>query len=154
MPQLSSKYFGTLECDPDAVFRFPDGVPGFEDQTEFVFLEQPHTDPLIFMQSMIDPGLCFLAAPVFVADPDYRLTLIPEDREALGLSPSEPAVIGEQVLCLALVTVHEGSGPTANLASPIVLGLRSRIGIQSFQYSSEEMLRKPLISAEEPVPCL
>jgi len=153
MARLSSKYFGELDYSSDAVFRFPSGVPGFEDQTAFVFLEQPHTEPLVFMQSLVEPGLCFVAVPVFVADPHYRLALLAEDREALGFSPAAEIEIGEEFLCLALVTIRQGAGATANLASPIMLNLGTRIGIQSVQHRAEYSFQHPLVASEEPAPC-
>ena len=52
-----SKYFGELDYSTEAVFQFPEGIPGFEDQTAFVFLEQSQTHPLVFMQSLVHPGL-------------------------------------------------------------------------------------------------
>lgn len=153
MPQLPSKYFGDLEYSPEAAFQFAAGVPGFDDQTAFVFLEQPKNDPLVFMQSTARPDLCFIAVPVFVADPGYRLRLSPEDRESLELpSPAEPR-IGVDVLCLALVTLNEAAGPTVNLASPIVLNLKNRRGVQSIQESSEYSMQHPLSSPEERSPC-
>jgi flagellar assembly factor FliW len=147
MPRLSSKYFGELDYASDAVFQFPSGVPGFEHHTAFVFLEQPHADPLVFMQSLSEEGLCFIAIPVFVADAGYCLELPAEDREALGFSPTGELKIGEEILCLALVTVHEGSGPTANLASPIVLSLQTRLGLQSVCSGTAYALRHPLLTS-------
>src|SRR3982074_2883741 len=105
MPQLVSKYFGELAFSPEAVFQFPAGIPAFEDQSAFVFLEQQHTDPLVFMQSLGDPGLCFITVPVSVADPAYRLDLALEDLATLGLATERTPKIGAEILCLALVTV-------------------------------------------------
>src|ERR1017187_2185008 len=146
MPRLPSKYFGELEYSPEEAFRFATGIPGFEEQTAFVFLEQPKNNPLVFMQSLAQPDLCFIAVSVFVADPRYRLRLSPEDRQLLELSfPPEPQ-IGADLLCLALVTVSEGAGPTVNLASPIVLNLKNRKGVQSIQECSEYSMQHPLSS--------
>ena len=153
MPRLSSKYFGELDYTEDAVFRFPGGIPAFEDQNEFVFLDQPHTGPLVFMQSLRDPDLCFLTVPVFVALPDFSLHLQPEDLGALDLCPERQPRIGEEVLCLALVTVSEGADPTANLAAPIVLNLRNRSGLQAIQDCPDYACRHPLLAREEAVPC-
>jgi flagellar assembly factor FliW len=153
MPQILSRYFGTLEYSPESAFEFPAGIPGFEEHSTFVFLELPHTRPLIFMQSTRDPGLCFITVPVRVADPQYKLDLSVEDRNSLGL-PYEGAInIGEDVLCLAVVTVVEGADPTANLASPIALGRRSRIGLQAIQVSTEYSIRHPLMARAEMMPC-
>ena len=147
-----SQYFGELDYSPDAVFQFPEGIPAFEDQTGFVFLDQPQTHPLVFMQSLGNPGLCFIAVPVLVADPTYRPDLSPEDLALLGLSPEPPPQIGSDILCLALVTVSKGADPTVNLASPIVLNLRNRKGLQAILPSSGYSVRQPLLARED-VPC-
>jgi len=153
MPCLTSKYFGELSYASDAVFEFPCGIPGFEHHSVFVFLEQHHTQPLVFMQSLQDPGLCFIAVPVKVVEPGYEPELSSEDRAAVQLAPDLPIEIGREVLCLALVTVSEDSDPTANLASPIVLNLSKRIGIQAVSESSQYSRRHPLVADTELVPC-
>jgi flagellar assembly factor FliW len=153
MPTLATRYFGELTYDAEAEFGFPSGIPGFEDHTRFLFIEQPHAQPLVFMQSFDDPSLCFMSVPVFVADPNYRLELTAEDRTALGLTDDAPVEIGPDVVCLALVTATEGSDPTANLASPIVLNLRNRKAVQSIQGSSKYSLRHPLLAQEEVAGC-
>jgi len=153
MPQLDSKYFGKLEFSPDAVFQFRCGIPAYEDQAAFVFLQQPQANPLVFMQSLSDPDLCFITVPVSVADPVYRLELGPEDLTALGLSHDRAPVIGSDVLCLALVTVTEDSDPTVNLAAPIVLNLKNQQGIQGIQTPSGYSYRRLLPGQEALVTC-
>jgi len=153
MPRLLSKYFGELEYSPEAAFQFAAGIPGFEDQTAFVFLDQPHNHPLVFMQSLSQPDLCFIAVPVFVADPRYKVNLSPEDRESLKLSSPLDLRIGVDVLCLALVTVREDADPTVNMASPIVLNLENRMGIQSIQERSPYSMQHPLSPPSEAPPC-
>jgi flagellar assembly factor FliW len=149
MGRVLTKYFGALEYSPDAVFEFNSGIPGFEGQIEFVFLEQPRTAPLVFMQSLADETLCFVAVSVLVADPAYRLSISTEDREALRLPAEEEVEIGRNLLCFALVTVNPGADPTCNLASPIVVNPKSRLGLQAFQECSEALLRSPLFAPEE-----
>jgi flagellar assembly factor FliW len=153
MPRLASQYFGELDYSAADAIQFPEGIPAFEDQTGFVFLDQPQTHPLVFMQSLGNPGLCFITVPVFVADPGYRLDLGPEDLVALDLAPGLAPQIGSDILCLALVTVSEGADPTVNLASPIVLNLRNRKGIQVILPASGYSLRQPLLAWEGLVPC-
>ena len=153
MPRLVSKYFGELDYSAEAVFQFPDGIPAFEDQTAFVFLEQPQTHPLVFMQSLDNTGLCFIAVPVFVVDRGYRLDLAPEDLGSLELAPDHAPRIGSDILCLALVTVSKGADPTVNLLSPIVLNLRNRKGLQVIQPSAGYSVRHPLLAREDVVPC-
>jgi flagellar assembly factor FliW len=154
MPRLVSKYFGELDYSTEAVFQFPEGIPAFEDQTAFMFVEQPQTHPLVFMQSLVNPGLCFITVSALVADPAYRPDLAAEDLALLGLSPEPPPQAGSDILCLAMVTVSEQADPTVNLASPIVLNMRNRKGVQAILPSSGYSVRQPLLTREDLVPCL
>ena len=153
MPKLSTVYFQELEYANEAIFDFPAGLPGFEDHVAFLFIEQPQTRPLVFMQSLLDTKLCFLAVPVLTVDPEYRLSLAPEDLAALGFEPESSPKIGAEIGCFALLTVAENASPTVNLMSPIVISSRARKGIQAIPATSEYSLRHPLVLEKEPAPC-
>jgi flagellar assembly factor FliW len=153
MPKLSTVYFQELEYSNESVFDFPGGLPGFEDQIAFLFIEQPATRPLLFMQSLLNPSLCFLALPVLSVDPDYRLSLSSEDLTALSLDTGSKPKIGTDIGCFVLVTVTEDSSPTANMMSPIVVNLQTRKGIQSIPEASPYSLQHPLVLEKETAPC-
>ena len=155
MPQLETKCFGTTEYEPDSVFRFPSGLPGFEAEKEFVFLERPQTDPLLFLQSISNPGLCFITLPILAADPRYRLQLTPEDRADLELPPEGDLVIGKDILCAAIVCAADESHPqpTANLRAPIVVNLPRRIGLQAVQLQCDYSYQHPLLAREDVTSC-
>ncbi|HLK49916.1 MAG TPA: flagellar assembly protein FliW [Bryobacteraceae bacterium] len=153
MPKLSTVYFPELEYTNDSIFDFPVGIPGFEDQIAFLFVEQPATRPLVFMQSLLNARLCFLAVPVLTVDPQYRLNLSSEDRATLGLDAEGPLQIGRDIACFVLLTVSEDTSPTVNMMSPIVINLRSRKGVQAIPTASEYSLRHPLVPEKETVPC-
>ena len=141
MPLCATKFFGDLEVPEDAVLTLPNGILGFEHQTNFVVIQRPGEYPLVYLQSASEPQLCFLALPVLTVDAGYVLVLNPEDASKLGL-PAKPA-IGADVLCLVLITVHE-QNPTANLLAPIVVNLKTRTGRQCINeaagYSHQESL--------------
>lgn len=153
MPELDTKFFGKLQYTAEAVFEFASGIPAFENQTAFLFVEQPHTGPLILMQSLVDPNLCFITVPVFVVDPQYRLQLSREDLSALEFAEGSAPHIGTDVTCLALVTVAEGADPTANLASPVVLNLHNRKGVQAIQDCTPYAYQHPLLAKEDVALC-
>lgn len=149
MPRVHTKFFG--ECDYDAadIFSFPDGIPGFEDQQSFLFLNGADAEPLLFLQSISTWSLCFVLLPILVADPEYRIDLTAEETSQLGLPDDRTPVIGEDILCAALVCAGTGE-PTANLMSPIVVNLRNRTGMQVIHAESGYSHRYPL-HFEEPV---
>lgn len=148
MPKLLTAYFGELEYANDAVFRFPEGLPGFEHEQDFVFIRRPQTEPIIFMQSLATPGLCFLLLPVLVACADYRLRFAPEDLAALQLPGGSEPRIGEDILCGAIVSTGNPGGPTVNLLGPVVVNLRERVGIQTVQTEGGYSHQHPLFAAE------
>jgi flagellar assembly factor FliW len=94
------------------------------------------SDPLIYLQSLEDPGLCFITMPVLSVDPLYKLTVTGEDLEQLGLPRTRQPRIGEDVICLTVLSVRE-SGPTANLLAPIVVNLLNRRAVQAVAPESE-----------------
>ena len=153
MPTLTTRYFNQLEYSGDAPFQFAAGIPGFEDHTTFLFIQQPHTNPLVFMQSLHDPAVCFIGLPATAVDPDYCLELSAEEAIALGLSPTEMPPNGSELLSLVLLTIAEKSEPVANLMSPIVLNPRTHRGIQAIQLSSSYSLRHPLALESQAAAC-
>jgi len=153
MPKLLTAYFGELDYTDTSVFEFPDGLPGFEEERAFVFLRQPHTEPLIFMQSLISPALCFLMLPVMVACPDYQLSVAPEDLCKLHLPIESEPRIGEDILCGVLICTPRDGEPTVNLLAPVVVSLEARVGMQVIQCGTPYSHKHPLLVQEELAKC-
>lgn len=154
MPSIRTKCFQDLEYPDSAPFHFPCGLPGFEHEREFLFLHRPESHPLIFMQSVLTPDLCFVLLPVFAADPQYQLVLDEEARTELGLPLTGEPKIGVDILCAVIVCAHgHQEPPTANLLAPVVVNLRDRIGTQVIQTQSGYSHRHPLARQEELTPC-
>jgi flagellar assembly factor FliW len=131
MPKALSRNFGAVEFAPDDRFVFPNGLPGFPRETAFLPVEIPEQLPLVYLQSLQTPDLCFLALPVNCLVPDYRLSASPEDLAVVDLPPN--AVWGPGMLCLAFLCVGEDGAATANLRAPIVVNLQNRRGVQAIQ---------------------
>ncbi|MBM3773623.1 MAG: flagellar assembly protein FliW [Acidobacteria bacterium] len=151
MPEFRTKYFNVVGYDEDSVLTFPAGLPGFDQERRFLPIEQPINKPLVFLQSLSHRELCFLALPVLTVDAAYRLNISPEDLRILGLPDDRQPVIGQQVACLAIVSLPENQSPTANLLSPVVIHLANRRAVQAIQVDSSYSHRHPLLSVAEAV---
>jgi flagellar assembly factor FliW len=116
------------------VIDFPAGIPGFEQERRFILIEQQALDPLVFLQSLVSPALCFLALHARVVCPDYKFRMSDEDLELLGL-PGQPP-IGPDLACLTLIHLDE-KDITANLLAPIVIHVSARRGAQTILAGSE-----------------
>lgn len=144
---------GSSSFGPETVIEFPAGLPGFEQETRFLALEQPGTKPLVFLQSLSQPELCFITLPVGAVDPDYRLEVSPEDLRLLELPENRQPQIGTEVLCLVIVSVAEARRPTANLLAPLVVNLRTRRAVQAIAPDTGYSHQYPLSGANQEDPC-
>ena len=136
MPSLQTKLFGRIVFESQETIEFPRGLPGFESRRRFLAIRQERTAPLVFLQSLEDPELCFTTAPVRAVEPRFRLKLSEEDRAAAGLSPAHKPRLGKDVWALGIVTVRE-SGPTVNLLAPLVINLHSLRAVQAVMRESK-----------------
>jgi flagellar assembly factor FliW len=152
MSRIVSRYFGSFELEGREVVHFRNGIPGFEDQTEYAALSLPGQEPILYLQSLTRPELCLITLPARVFCPDYRLELGPEERESLELPPSAELEIGRDIACQAIVTVDRNREPAANLAAPLVINLSNHLALQVFQarqgYSFQHALAQSLQLAE------
>jgi flagellar assembly factor FliW len=156
MPRILTAYFGELDYEDSAVFQFPYGLPGFESERAFLFLQKPQTEPLMFLQSLGNSRLCFMLLPILVADPRYRVNLDAEDLAALHLAPGRQPRIGEEILCAAILRAGDSGEPepTANLLAPVIVNLKEQIGMQVIQADSSYSHRHPITGRKELASCL
>jgi flagellar assembly factor FliW len=152
MPQVQSKFFGTISFDEGDLFHFRNGIPGFEGEREYIGIEIPDQRPILYLQSTISEELCLITLPVRVFLNDYRFDVTPEERRLIELDATVALRIGSDVGCFAIVTVDESGEPAANLAAPIVMNLANRQCVQSFQADSDYSFRHPLSESPEPSP--
>jgi flagellar assembly factor FliW len=127
---IQSRWLGEIESDPLSELIFPAGIPGFENDRRILPVEIPSQRPLVYLQSLIHPDICFAALPVFVIDPSFRLRLSEEERVLLELPGGCDPVIGTDVLCLALL-MSSGDAVRVNLNAPVVINLHNARGVQS-----------------------
>lgn len=148
MPQFVTNQFGPIEYTEEAAWEFPHGLPAFEDQTRFLPIEPPVYAPIVFLQSLIRPELCFLALRVGDLLPDYRLNVSSDDLAALDLEATRQPTIGEEVLCLVILSVTGNQPPTANLLAPVVVNQRNRRAVQAVRMDTAYSHQHPLPMAE------
>jgi flagellar assembly factor FliW len=150
MPVLETKNFGRIPCGTESELEFPCGLPGFEDRRRFVAVRFEESDPLVFLQSVEDPSLCFITLPVLAVDPQYHLRVSSEDLGHLGMAAARQPQIGKDVLCLTVLSIRE-TGPTANLLAPVVINLRNRKAVQAVAPESDYSHQHALLPQEAAV---
>ena len=131
----------SLSAAEQAVFHFPQGLPGFEDLTRFLLCEREGLKPLTLLVALdvADVALPLLRSAEFLVD--YLPPIAPSDLEALDAKSVEE-------LDLFVVVTFEGSGDSVavNLMAPICMNLRSRRGRQVVLPDGMYPLHYPLVS--------
>ncbi|MFT4689290.1 MAG: flagellar assembly factor FliW [Limisphaerales bacterium] len=118
-PELESVEIGT-----ENIVRMPHGLLGFEEQKDYVLLQNPEEAPFAWLQAMSQPTLAFLLVPPdFVID-DYCPDVSDQDTDSLDLEDAGDALIYN------IVTLQEDRAATVNLKAPIVLNRFSLEGKQ------------------------
>jgi flagellar assembly factor FliW len=111
-------------------------------QKRFRLVESQECEPLLFLESETNPDLSFILLPVAIIDPEYRLALSTEDREAIGAGAASP------LRCLAVITAAEHLPPTANLLAPVVVNLDNGRAVQAVRSDAVYSHKHPLLPEE------
>ena len=159
MTEIETKHLGRIPVDEGLAIEFPVGLPAFESERRFVAIDHPRTSPLVLLQSMCTPALCFLALPVLTVDPGYQLRMSVEDLQILGLEESNGVSSGGGLTVLALVVIGADATVTANLMSPVVINRQNRRAVQAVRYDdayahNHAVARLAAVVAGQEQPCL
>jgi len=151
MPKVHSRNFGVIDYSSGDQFVFPDGLPGFPGETSFLPVEVPEQIPLLYLQSLATPDLCFVALPAKSLVADYKLSPEGEDLARIGLDTH--AQPGVEVLCIALLCFAENGTAAANLRAPVVINMRNHTGVQMIQSDDRYPIRFMLEPEREAAVC-
>lgn len=121
--QIRTTRFGELEIDPLDVLLFPSGLIGFEESRHFVLLADEKQPSIVWLQSVSEPQLAFLAVSPRRFVRDYRLRVAQADLGPL-LQEND-----DETFVVALASKHD-RGWTLNLKAPIVINPVRRMGKQ------------------------
>lgn len=139
--EIATSRFGTFDALEDQIIEIQGGLLGFPDATRYVRIPVVEAEGWLWLQSVDDPDLAFLAVTAFLFFPDYDVDMADADAAGIGLDEADAAEV------LALVTVRraeEGSvqGVTANLLGPVVINTLTSVGRQvvlsDSRYSTRE----------------
>ena len=140
--KYQSTRFGEFEVTDNEILNCPDGLYGFEQETQFALLPfDPNIDSLINVIGTLAVGLvAFVVADPASFVPDYEVTLTIEDRRAIGLGGEDPFQIR------VIVTVPEDyRRMTGNLLAPLVIHPRMNTGKQVVLSRPDYNTQHPLL---------
>lgn len=113
--EIVTERFGKISYEEDELLNFPQGLVGFPGKHKYILLKQPEIEPFIWLQSVEDPGLCFLTIDPFIFFPDFELEVELDDDLLSQIGTITDLGV------IVIVTIGEDfKDSTANLLGPIV----------------------------------
>ncbi|MCR5300891.1 MAG: flagellar assembly protein FliW [Lachnospiraceae bacterium] len=115
--KITTKLFGDIEVDEDKLIKFPQGIIGFPDLTDFLLIHDSESEGGIrWMQSVQEPAFAMPVIDPLIVMPDYNPRIEDDLLGPLG------NVTEENTLVLVTITVpHEIEKMTVNLKGPIII---------------------------------
>jgi flagellar assembly factor FliW len=122
------------------IIKFQNGIPGFNDNKEFVIIQTPEFAPFEWLVC-IDTAtkLRFAVINPMLFRPDYSPNIEKEQIEDLEIEKPE------DILLYAIVTIKKDPAEsTANLLGPVIINKTKRIGkqviIEDTNYTTKEKI--------------
>ena len=113
--QIQTKFHGTINIQSDQLWSFPKGLPGFEQEKQFVILPIEGNDAFQVLQSTEAPTIAFIVANPYTIVEDNSFKIDEPTIDALGIEqPTDVFVLG----VLSLKEPFESS--MINLQAPLI----------------------------------
>lgn len=143
--RLKTKYFGEMTIDDSKIINFPEGIPGLEDEKEFIFIEIPENNTFYCLQSTQQEEVAFFLIKPWDFFPDYDIDIPPEELEELEIRTKEDLVLYN------IITISNDYKITANLLGPIIINIETLKGKQMILHSEDYQTKHPLLIKERGV---
>jgi flagellar assembly factor FliW len=125
--QIKTAHFGNVEFDPDKKFVFADGLPGLEDEKEFALLSHEKSEPICWLQSLVNWEIALPVLNPFLVCPTYSFDITDEDVETLKIQDIKSVCVLN-----VLVIPKDVNEMTINLVAPIIVNIENHQGRQIF----------------------
>lgn len=137
--EIESKSFNK-QPSTDTIINFPNGIPGFEDQTQFQLFHQEGNKIVFVLQSLDNTSLVFPVAHPSHFNINYQFILSDEEQAQLQIQSTE------DLLLLLLLHKDENSPPSdppmikGSIKSPLLINIKNKIGIQKTLSAIEQSI--------------
>ncbi|MCD5325909.1 MULTISPECIES: flagellar assembly protein FliW [Pontibacillus] len=133
---INTKYFGEVEVKEEEVVIFPNGLPGFEEELEFVILPIDEGGIYHSMQSVHKEEVSLVIANPYLFFKNYEFELDDQTLDTLHIERPEDVAV------FSVLTLREPfSDTTANLQAPIIVNKSNQKGKQLILTNTPYMTR-------------
>lgn len=131
--QLQTALLGELEINETNIINFPEAIPGFPGEDEFVLIPLDDNSPFYYLQSVKTKDLCLIVADPFTFFIDYEIELDEESLQKLEIVDEKTNF----TLYCILTIPEDFKKTTANLLGPVIINWDKKIGLQFIAQNSD-----------------
>lgn len=137
--KLQTKFIGEVTISEKQLIRFPLGLPGFVDETEYALLEIPGNDLFQTLQSTKTPELAFIVTDPYHFYQAYEFDLDNNVRDNLLIRQKN------QVGVLTIVTLKSPfKNSTINLKAPLIININEKVAKQYILNTEDYSTKAPI----------
>jgi flagellar assembly factor FliW len=144
--RIETKFQEVIEIDETQILTFDQGLPGFEDEKQFVLLSIEGIE-LSMLQSLQTSELAFITTNPFQFFKQYNFELSNADLEFLELEDEKDVHV--QVI-ITVADPYEKS--TANLQAPVIINAKNnkckQIILSDSKYRTKHLLTESFVGQE------
>jgi flagellar assembly factor FliW len=138
--EIKSKTFSKQNIEAKSIISFPDGIPGFEEQTQFQLFQQEGSKVVYSLESISNEDIAFSVAQPVNFNINYYFVLTDTEETTLDIESTDDLLI--------LLILHKNDDvdtpglPTikGSIKSPLLINTKKRIGIQKSLATVEQSI--------------
>lgn len=138
---IITKVFGEITIDDDRIIKFPKGIVGFPDLTDFALLHDSEkgNDSIHWLQSLQEPAFAMPVMDPLRVCPDYNPEVDDEILQNLGELNQD-----EMLVLVTLTVPKDVKLMSVNLKGPIVINAAQKTAIQVIVEGDEYPVKFPI----------
>ncbi|CAM3281551.1 flagellar assembly protein FliW [Filibacter tadaridae] len=134
--KIQSTILGQVEASESEILTFEKGLPGFENENNFILLSIEGNEVYQILQSIHSKEIGFVTANPYLFTSDYTFHLDESTVETLNIESEE------DIIALAIVTVKEPfNTSTVNLKAPVIINTTSKKAKQCILENTDYPIR-------------
>lgn len=134
--KIQSTILGQVEASESEILTFDNGLPGFENEKNFILLSIEGNEVYQILQSINSKEVGFVTANPYLFISDYTFDLDDSTVEALNIE------FEEDIIVLTIVTVKEPfNASTVNLKAPVIINTKSKKAKQCILENADYPIR-------------
>jgi len=136
---IETTRFGDIEMKEQDIITFEKGIPGFEEEHQFVILQPDPENPLAFLQSTKTKELAFVITNPFYHFQDYEFELDENTKQELEIKQLEDVTVW------GIMSIPEDfDKATINLQAPVIVNVNNKKGKQIILNNSPYLTKTPM----------